>query len=71
MTPPFYPIADFTSISSIGEYSFFEVANPAVPAKSRAELTAYAKANPGKLNYATGNTTGIVQPGLLARNAGI
>ena len=30
-----------------------------------AELIQYAKANPGKINYATGNTTGIVSTALL------
>jgi len=31
-----------------------------VPAKTLAEFIAYAKANPGKLSYATGNASGIV-----------
>ena len=58
--PPYDPIADFTPISDIGRYTFFLYINAGLPIKSFKELVAYAKANPGKLNYATGNTTGIV-----------
>ena len=59
-TPPYNPMTDFTPITDIGRYTFFLYAHPSVPAKNFAELIAYAKANPGKLAYGTGNTTGIV-----------
>ncbi len=43
---------DFAPISLIGSQPNILVVNPKFPATSMAELIAYAKANPGKLNYA-------------------
>lgn len=69
--PPYDPIADFTPITDVGRYTFFMVIHPSVPANTLAELIQYGKANPGKLNDATGNTTGIVSSALFASLAGI
>ncbi len=58
--PPYDAVADFAPISLAGYYSFYLMVHPSVPAKTLKELLDHAKANPGKLNYATGNTTGIM-----------
>jgi tripartite-type tricarboxylate transporter receptor subunit TctC len=44
---------DFIPISLIGTQANILVVNPAVPAKSMAELIALAKASPGQLNFAS------------------
>ena len=69
--PPYDPVADFTPITDVGRYTFFIVVHPAVPARNLRELIDYARLNPGKLNYATGNTSGIVSTASFASLAHI
>jgi tripartite-type tricarboxylate transporter receptor subunit TctC len=49
-----YDEKSFAPIALVAETPQVLVANPAAPFNSVAELVAYAKANPGKLNYSTG-----------------
>src|ERR1700688_3623042 len=48
------PLKSFDPIALVGESSNILVVNPAVPANSVQELVAYAKANPGKVNFSSG-----------------
>ncbi|MCX7228085.1 MAG: tripartite tricarboxylate transporter substrate binding protein [Burkholderiales bacterium] len=59
-SPPYDPVADFTPISNVCVFTFYLAVAPTVPANTLAEFVAHVKANPGKLAYATGNSTGIL-----------
>ena len=50
---PFDPVRDFAPISLIAAAPLVLTVHPSVPVKSTKELLAYAKAYPGKLNYAS------------------
>ena len=49
--PLYDPIKDLEPIASIATNSLCIAVHPSVPAQNLNELTAYAKANPGKLSY--------------------
>ena len=65
------PVKDFAPIARTGDLPFMLAVNPDLPAKNVAELVAYGKANPGKLTYASGSSSGIVSGATFAHNAGI
>jgi tripartite-type tricarboxylate transporter receptor subunit TctC len=45
------PVKDFAAVALVSSAPLVIAINPSIPAKSVKELVAYAKANPGKLNY--------------------
>jgi tripartite-type tricarboxylate transporter receptor subunit TctC len=69
--PPYDAIADFTPIGMLGRFTFFLYVRPDLPARTVSELVAHARANPGKLNYGTGNTVSIVASAQFAIQAGL
>lgn len=54
------PVKDFAPITRVGSFTLTLVVDPKLPIHSVQEMIDYAKANPGKLTFATGNTAGIV-----------
>jgi tripartite-type tricarboxylate transporter receptor subunit TctC len=50
---PFNPEKDFTYVGGISRFPLALVVHPAFEAKTVKEFLAYARANPGKLNYAS------------------
>ena len=53
---PYDAARDFSPVGMVGATPILMVTNPGVPANNLKELIAYAKSNPGKLNFAsTGN----------------
>ena len=67
------PLRDFTPITNVASGPFLLVVRSSLPVNSVAELIAYAKANPGKLNYASSGigSTAHLTGELLKRTAGI
>ncbi len=65
------PVKDFAPVTRVGSFTLMLVVNPKLPIHSVKELVAYAKAHPGKLSFASGNTAGIVAGDTLASWAGI
>ncbi|HSN40355.1 MAG TPA: tripartite tricarboxylate transporter substrate binding protein, partial [Burkholderiales bacterium] len=56
---PYDPVNDIQPVVMIGDTGFVAALHPAVPIRNVGELIAYAKANPGKLNYGSTGTGGI------------
>jgi tripartite-type tricarboxylate transporter receptor subunit TctC len=56
---PYHPVRDFAPISMICSFPLIAVVDPRLPVKNIKELIEYAKANPGKANYAS--SAGIFQ----------
>ena len=52
-------VRDFTPVTQVTAQGYVLVVHPSLPAKSVTELVQYARANPGKLNYAS---SGIGSP---------
>jgi tripartite-type tricarboxylate transporter receptor subunit TctC len=50
---PFDPQKDLAPVSKLADVDLVVVVNPSVPARNIRELIQYAKANPGKLSYAS------------------
>jgi tripartite-type tricarboxylate transporter receptor subunit TctC len=65
------PVRDFAPLSRIGSFTQMLVLHSDLPLKSIPELIAHAKANPGKLSFASGNASGVVAGETLKRWAGL
>lgn len=63
------PIKDFTPVARVGELPFALLVSAGFPARNLQELIDHAKANPGKLSYATPNSTSLVASETIKRIA--
>ena len=70
---PFRPVEDFSPIAMLAFVTNTMVINPAVPANNVAEFIAYARANPGKVSYASAGagSTNHLCAALFAKMTGI
>jgi tripartite-type tricarboxylate transporter receptor subunit TctC len=53
---PYDPIRDFLPVTQLASTPNVLIVNPSIPASNVREFIAYAKANPGKLNFGSGST---------------
>ena len=70
---PYDPLKDFAPVSLVALTHSLLIVHPSLPVKNVRELVDYAKANPGKLNYASGTNGSSAHIGaeLLKLMAGI
>lgn len=70
---PFDPATAFVPVSNVADMPMIVVVNPKIEAKTLAEFVAYAKANPGKLNFGSPGvgTTGHLGLALFMHAANI
>ena len=66
--PMLYPatyevLRDFAPVSQVTTNPYVLVVHPSVPAKNIPEFIAYAKANPGRLNYSSSGPGGLIHLG--------
>src|SRR4051794_35314995 len=57
---PYDPVSDFKMLALITDLPVVMEVHPSVPAKTVAEFVAFAKQNPGKLNFGSAGTGGTI-----------
>ena len=70
---PYNTLRDFAAVARTAQQPLLLVVNPAVPAKTLPEFIAYARANPGKVNFGSAGNGGIshLVPEMLKQSTGI
>jgi tripartite-type tricarboxylate transporter receptor subunit TctC len=68
---PYDPIADFAPVALIGVGVLLVVVNNDLPIRNMRDLVAYGRANPGKLNFASGSASSRVAGEMFKAMAGV
>lgn len=68
---PYEPLRDFEPISLVGIYPLVFVVNAAMPVSTLKEFIAYAKTQPGKINYASANSSYTFATELFKQQTGV
>ena len=70
---PYDPVRDFAPVTQVSAAPYAIVVNASLPAKSVSEFVAYAKANPGKINFGSQGNGSLVHliGELIKANCGI
>ena len=65
------PERDFAPVARVARMVSMFVVNPDLPVANASEFVAYAKANPGKIRYGYGNSSGLIAGEMLKHATGI
>jgi tripartite-type tricarboxylate transporter receptor subunit TctC len=69
--PPYDPLTAFTPVSLVGRYTFLLVVTPSLGVGTLGELIAYARANPGKVNFSTYSGASQLAYAQIVKTAGV
>jgi len=70
-SPPYDPLTAFTPVSLVGRYTFLLVVTPSLGVNSFNEFVAYAKKNPGKINFSTYSGASQLAYAQIVKTAGV
>jgi len=70
-SPPYGSLGDLTPVSIVGRLSFGVVVHSSVPAKTIAELVAFARSNPEKLSYGSATYSEYLAAAQFMKAAGV
>ena len=69
--PPYDPLKDFTPVSLVGRYTFLLVVTPSLGVNTFKDFVAYAKNNPGKINFSTYSGASQLAYAQIVKTAGV
>jgi len=69
--PPYDPLTAFAPVSLVGRYTFLLVVTPSLGVNTLGELIAYARANPGKVNFSTYSGASQLAYAQIVKTAGV
>jgi tripartite-type tricarboxylate transporter receptor subunit TctC len=69
--PPYDPLTSFTPVSLVGRYTFLLVVTPSLGVNTFNEFIAYARRNPGKINFSTYSGASQLAYAQIVKNAGV
>src|SRR5262245_6035827 len=69
--PPYDPLTAFTPVSLVGRYTFLLVVTPSLGVNTFNEFVAYARRNPGKINFSTYSGASQLAYAQIVKTAGV
>jgi tripartite-type tricarboxylate transporter receptor subunit TctC len=69
--PPYDPLTAFTPVSLVGRYTFLLVVTPNLGVNNFSEFIAYARKNPGKINFSTYSGASHLAYAQIVNTAGV